>query len=267
MFEISELFEQITRLKQSSGFISNSFLSANDLSRISAENDSYFCWNTSAALVIHRDNGISRVNFYLASLDDAMEMKPLVINAPSKPLVIDCVGRANHIDMLSGAVCSVGFKPYAKLGHWKSKSISFFLYPRFLDNCFRFAVEKDIDCILQILGETFDPLTSHLPSLKKLLSLIEAKSVFCAVNNGKIIAVTCLEKLGRKAVYSYQDAVLRPYQSTGIGILLLQYALYQFRECTNYTAWTEDNNLASNRMHRALGMSYDGLKDHVLIYE
>lgn len=29
----------------------------------------YFCWNTSAALVVHYDNDVSHANFYLASID------------------------------------------------------------------------------------------------------------------------------------------------------------------------------------------------------
>ncbi len=97
--------------------------------------------------------------------------------------------------------------------------------------------------------------------------MIEAKLVFCTVDNGKIIAVTCLEKLGRKAVYSYQNAVLERYRAMGIGGRLLQYSLYQFRECTQYSAWIEDSNIVSKRMHNAIGFTPDGLKDHVLIYE
>lgn len=267
MFEINELFRQISRLKQSTGFVANSFLSARDLSRISKENDSSFLWNESAALIVNCDNGIHRAHFYLASLDAATELKELAQKIPNKPLVVDCIGKATQMGELLTALCGAGFKPYAELSRWKSGQINFISYPSFIDDSFRVAIKEDCDRILQILYDIFDPFVSHLPSREKLLSLIEDKLVFCAISDESIIAVVCLEKVGKKAIYSYQDAVLQQYQSTGIGMLLLQFAFYQFRECTQYTSWSEDKNHASNRMHKALGMSYDGLKDHVLIFE
>lgn len=267
MFEIDELFRQISRLKQSKEFVTNSFLLAQDLLQISQENSSCFVWNEEAALLVSCDNGVNRAYIYLASLGAISRLNALAQNITVKPLVVDCVGKAEWVDILSSTLQDAGFQSYAKLSRWKSEQICFISYPFFLDKPFRAAEKEDCQHILNMLYKTFDPYVSHLPSKQKMVSLIEDKLVFCAIKDKKIIAVVCLEKVGKKGIYSYQNVVEKEYRSVGLGSSLLQFAFYQFRECTQYTAWIEDKNIASNRMHKALGMSYDGLKDHVLIFE
>lgn len=267
MFNVNELFEEIARLKAEKGFIANNFLSPHDMARISKEADSRLMYDNQAALIVNNDNGVIRAHFYLASLESVFVLPALLNDAPKRPLVVDCIGYGLEVEAISEALCMAGFKPYAKLSRWKSSSICFFSYPHFIDSAFRNATGQDDNCILKILGDTFDPNIAHLPTKAYLHSLIDKDMVFCAEYDGEIVAVVCLDKLGRKTVYLYQDAVIEPFRSTGIGILLLQFALYRFKEYPRFVTWTEDKNTASNRMHEALGMAYDGLKDHVLIYE
>lgn len=267
MFEISELFKQVSRLKRSEKFVANNFCSAHDLARISERKGSCFLWNEGAALVVNCDGKVNRAYFFLESMDAVSQLRVLVDQFPDKPVVVDCVGRVPQVDRLSDVLRISGFRSYAKLSRWKSGSIRFGTHPLHFDNSYRAAENDDCLYILRMLNETFDQYISHLPSKEKLLSLIENQLVFCASNDEEIIAVVCLEKIGAKAIYSYQNAVLERYRAMGIGGRLLQYGLYQFRECTQYSAWIEDNNIVSKRMHNTIGFTPDGLKDHVLIYE
>jgi len=129
------------------------------------------------------------------------------------------------------------------------------------------AQPEQADEILSILYDVLDPFVGHLPSKQKLLELTGQRLVFCAVQNGRILAAVCLERMGKCGIYIYQDAVIKAYQSSGIGIWLLQFALANFQDCCRFSSWTEDSNKASNRMHRMMGMEYDGLKDSILIYQ
>lgn len=265
MFNAGELFEHVSNLKKSKGFVSNAFFSANSMTRIAHEKASCLLSSAGAAAIINDDNGVSRLYFYLASLDSMGELEDLIRTSKTRPLAADCVGRAGRLEELTDRLCAVGFKPYASLSRWRSEQIM--ITPSPSSNTFRAAEEDDCDVILRILRGSFDPLVSHLPSREKLLALIKEKLVFCAYNSGEILAVVCLEKQGKLKVYSYQNVVREEYRRAGLGSSLLQFALSQFRDCTQYTAWIEDGNLPSRRMHKALGMSPDGLKDHVLIYE
>lgn len=267
MFIVSELFEQVDQLKKSRDFVTNNFLPLSALTRISKEEDSHLLYGGDAILLIENDNGVNRMHFYLASLDVAFELVSLLQRMPIKPVVTDCIGKSHQVEKLSKALSAAGFRMYTKLSRWRSKSISFFAHDYFADEFFRIAKASDCKAILHILYKYFDPYVSHLPNAEKLLRLIENQLVFCAVNDGEIIAVVCLDRIGEKTIYSYQVVVVEEYRTAGIGVILMQYALYHFRTCTRYIAWTEDSNVTSNRIHKALGMSYDGLKDHVLIYE
>lgn len=267
MFNANELFGQIARLKTKKDSVANNFLSAHDMVRISKEADSDLLYNDQAILIINNDNGVMRAHFYLASTESALALPELLSRVPDRPLVVDCVGHESDVESMSEALCFAGFKQYTELSRWNSESISFFSYPQFMDSAFRNANEEESGCILRILEDTFDAKVSHLPAKDYLCRLIAEKMVFCAEYNREIVAVVCLEKLGKKAIYLYQDAVIEPVRSTGIGILLLQFALFRFKNYSRFVSWTEDKNTASNRMHRALGMTYDGLKDYVLIYE
>lgn len=266
MFDLEVLHRQVGQMKRAGRIWTNNFLSTSTLSAAAAQKESALRYNENALALFYIDNRVKRFCFYLSDLESSSSLAELLPKATGQPVVAECIGKLEDVDRLSQMLCRCGFSPYTRLSRWRSSKIQFVSQSFWADKAFMRASAGDADEILMLLDNVFDPLVSHLPDKDKLLALIDQGLVFCILQEGRIIAVVCLERIGRQGIYLYQDAVIDEYRSTGVGILLLQFALYQFRDCRSFTSWTEDSNTPSNRMHRGLGMAYDGLKDAVLIY-
>ncbi len=265
VFCIDDYTAQYNRIRKSGRIIANNFLSAADIAELASQTDSVLAWNEFALALVGSDNGVARLHFYLASLGEASALAELLRGVAPRPLVADCVGKREKVEPLAEALCASGFSVYTTLHRWHSTSVNLFAERFLQDEMFRFASREDAGKVEDILCRTFDPLVSHLPDREKILRLIGQRLVYLAVREGEPVALVCLEKVGKLGIYLYQDAVIEECRSSGIGILLLQYALRQHKGCMNYTSWTEDTNKPSNRMHRMLGMVHDGLMDIVLL--
>lgn len=263
VFCIDDYSAQYNRIRKSGRMISNNFLSAADVAKLASQTDSVLTWNESALALVGNDNGVARLHFCLAS--PASALTELLRGVAPRPLVADCVGKREKVEPLAEALCASGFSVYTTLHRWHSASVNLYAERFLRDEMFRFASREDAGKVEDILCRTFDPLVSHLPDREKILRLIEQRLVYLAVREGEPVAVVCFERVGKLGIYLYQDAVIEECRASGIGILLLQYALSQHKGCVNYTTWTEDSNKPSNRMHRMLGMVRDGLMDIVLL--
>ncbi len=266
MFSTEELFAQVNRLKQSRSLVVNNFLPVSELNRLAAEEASALRYNEKAIALFCEDNGVNRLHFYLASLSDASALDELLTDAPYKPLVVDCIGKQEQVELLSDALTGIGFELYARFSRWRSKEMRLFSEPMLYEGMFETSRPEDARLLMDLFERTFDPFDAHFPTRERLLADIEDQLVFHARDGEEIVAAVCLEKIGRREIYLFLDAVEENHRSSGVGVLLLQYALWHYRDYPSYMTWTNDTNKASNRMHKALGMSYDGLKDTIMIY-
>lgn len=266
MFSADELLAQVNHLKQKRSLVVNSFLPVPELQKLAAQETSALRYNEGAIALFCEDNGVARLHFYLSSLDDAPALDALMTDAPQKPVVTDCIGKQENVETLSAALRTIGFETYARFSRWRSKEICFFSEAMLHEGMFETSRPEDAQPLMDLFERTFDPLDAHFPTRERLLADIEDGLVFHALDEGKIVAAVCLEKISRHEIYLFLDAVEQAHRSSGVGVLLLQYALWHYRDYPNYMTWTNDTNKVSNRMHKALGMSYDGLKDAIMIY-
>ena len=267
MYSIGDLRLQVNRLKKNRALITNCFLSSRELEESAAEMTSVFEYNEKSAALFCQEETVNRLYFYLDGIDAVSDLKKLLRKAPRLPFVTDCVGKEQTVAELEAALCGVGFSFYAKYTRWSSSGVIFPPKTLLNNSMFQRSTTADAPGILSLINETFDPLTGHLPNREKLMDLIKSGTVFHVFMDTQYAAVVCLEKKGKNSIYIYLDIVAQPYRGRGIGKLLLQYALWQYRECPCVTSWTPDDpSLVNNRMHEALGMVRDGLKDSILIY-
>lgn len=265
MFSVEELVAGVNRLKKSPGFVANNFLTLPAMTELAGEESAFLQTSDRAVALLCEDKGVCRLHFYLASPDAAPELQKLADKARG-PVAVDCVGRWEQAGPLSEALTAAGFKPYTTLSRYRSPALKTFSGPLVEDEAFGPCSPEEADEALDLLWTIFDPLVSHLPDREALLALIREGLVFRALKNGKIVAVVCFEKKGRHSLYLYQDAVLQEYQSTGVGVLLLHYAVNRYQGYQTYTTWIEDRNRASIRMQTAMGLTLDGLRDAVMVY-
>lgn len=268
MFDIGELFFQVSKMKAKGKVLSNNFMDRSAIERFSAQDESILTYNEDAIALICRDNGIVRLYFYLLGLEKAPALKALLRKADQhNAVVVDCVGKENYVNSISDALCKNGFIPYTRMTRWRSGEICLTNGSAPNGIGFRVAVPEQADEVLALLFRIFDPYVSKLPNKKQLEALIKQDLVFCAVHSEKVIAAVCLQRVGRAGIYIYQIAVSKEQRSVGLGGALLQFALRQFTDCSNFTSWIESGNEASQRLHQALGMRLDGLVDTILIYK
>jgi len=265
MFDIKELFEQTNRLKRAGGLIGNNYLSLSALTEFSKQEDSILAYNKNVVALICEDVGVTRLHFYLSSLEAAPALKELLEPIPQRPIIVDCVGKQNQVDAVSKALCKAGFAPYTSLSRLRTSKVPYAVVPEGLVQA---ACPEEASEILNLLVQTFDPYVSHLPSKEKLLRLINDRLIYRIVKDSKVVAVECLEKVGTHGLYLYQGAADPAYRGQGLGSYVLQYCLNSFRDsCTFFTVWVEEGNSGSlGKMHR-IGMAFDGLQDEVLIYK
>ena len=267
MFDMCELFSQVSRLKAYSKVISNNFLQRSAIEQFSAQEKSMLVYNQDAIALVCCDNGIARLYFYVSCLEKSSALRDLLCRADEYSAVVtDCVGKEDYVNAIPQAFCENGFRPYARMTRWRSGKICLAATPVPNGICLQTATLEQTEEILALLYSVFDPYVSKLPNKGQLDALIGQKLVFCAVRNGKVIAVVCLQKVGKTGIYIYQIAVSPKHRAAGLGSSLLQFALCRFSTFSSFTSWIEDNNVASCRMHQALGMRPDGLADGVLVY-
>lgn len=266
MFSVEDLLTQVNRLKKNRTLVVNNFLPVSELNQLAVAESSVLRYNERAIALFCEDNGVDRLLFYLAAPFDVPALGELLKDAPRKPLVIDCIGKQEQVKPLSDALSGIGFERYARFSRWRSKEIRLFSEHMMQEGMFETSAPQDADALMSLFLRTFDPFDAHFPTRERLLSDISDGLVFHACDGGEIIAAVCLEKIGKREIYLFLDAVEETHRSSGIGVLLLQYALWHFRDYPSYMTWTNDMNKPSNRMHKALGMSYDGLKDIIMLY-
>lgn len=263
MFDVRELFDQVNRLKKRGGCVSNNFLTLAAITEFSQQEDSVLTCGEDAIAMVCEDVGVTRLQFYLSSLEAAPALEELLKTVPRRPVIVDCVGKQEQVHAVSQALCGAGFAPYTRLVRLRSSKIPYVPVP---EGLIQSARPEYADRILEMLNGTFDPYVSHLPSREKLLDLIHDDLVYCILKDGEIAAVECLEKIGSHGIYIYQGVVEKEYRGSGFGGQLLQFSLNQYQDSLTFTTWVEEGNMGPIRKHQKNGMTFDGLQDAVLIY-
>lgn len=263
MFDVRELFDQVNRMKKEGGCAGNNFLTLAAMKDLSAREDSLLICGEESIALIYEDAGVTRLQFYLSSLEAAPALGEQLKAVPRRPVIVDCVGREERVEAVSQALCGAGFAPYTRLVRLRGGRIPYRPVP---EGFARPARPEHTDKILDMLNGTFDPFVSHLPSREKLRSLIGEGLVYCVLKDGEIAAVECLERIGNHGIYIYQGVVEKKYRGLGFGGQLLQYSLNQYPDSLTFTTWVEEGNTGPIRKHQGNGMTFDGLRDAVLIY-
>lgn len=265
MFDVRELADQVNRLKAGGGCVGNNFLTLSALTEFSKQETSALSYNEDAIALICEDVGVTRLHFYLSSLEAAPSLKELLETVPRRPIIADCVGREEQLEPLSRVLCKEGFSLYTRMGRLRGQEV--IVCPDMTEAGEDvYAGPEDTDEILSELQAIFDPFVSHLPDRDRLLRLIEQKLVLRVKDGEKIAAVACMERVGKRGVYCYQVFVSPEQRGKGYGRLIYRIAADRFRGCRPYTTWVEDSNTQVLKIWGQFGFLPDGLRDTILIY-
>ncbi len=213
-----------------------------------------------------------RIHFYVKSLDDLCDFKKIsrivIKNFPDYKMVLDYVYREELSKDIIDKIETIGFQyvsTYKRMvGRPKVQSNKFF-------SSVCLAEPKHAKEISQLLEDTFDPLTDHLPSKESLLNWISTNGVFIVkVNsdsNHEIAALTIFENISRTIV-DYKYLVVREkYRSPEISSAGTNYMLLNNPHIRKIKLWVKTNNLAIIARHNVAGFRFDGLNSSIWVYD
>lgn len=267
MYDLQIYFSKVNNIRQQSKFfITNNFLTIDQLKVYAKEKNSNLLYNENALALFIVDNNVNRVYFHISSIENIdCFIELLNINSTDKPYIIECLGKEVQLEKLMAYFEEHNINLYTKLSRWRTDKI-IGLLPVKNKKMIRLASVEDVKKIQFVFKNVFDPFVSHLPDDEKLKQLIKNKYVYCGILNNDIVAAYCCEKVGSKSLYLYQDAVLDEFNGSGIGVLMLHYVLGKNNTFEDYNCWIEDKNQISRKMHIKLGFKMDGLKSFIFIY-
>lgn len=248
--------------------ITNYIVTSNELLKYSNMSSSVFVNTEHSIFLFVNDVYVNRVYFYVDDIQNIEDLgRHIHCNSNNLPTIIEHITKQQSDAEFKELLENIGINYYTRQFRWRAAKLNNVIPRNRLNNTFERAVLSDAYQIAHILEDTFDVRVSHLPSKDDLDNYIKNQIVFVAKKDDDIIAVWIGENKGNNGVYFYQNAVSKDYQGSGIGILLFHYAIGEFVEKKDFSAWVEESNTASANMHKYIGMKPDGLINYIYVYE
>lgn len=270
MFCFEEALTVINQFRRDNrNAIRNYYLSVDDLREVSLQKESRFIVDKHFIIILVNEEYFYRGYFFVDCIENLQLMKAAIdFLRVGTTIVLEYLSdlRGNEdINFITETLKKIGANLYSVQSRWRTKKIVKVLKQRRYGDNLIVAEEHHLDEVFCVLNSVFDPMISHLPTKDKLRELIISKCVYLAINDEGVVGVWICELRGKKSIYFYQNAVLKEYQGTGIGILLFHYALSKYMDFKDYSAWVEDSNIPSINMHKYVGMQPDGLKNYIFV--
>lgn len=123
----------------------------------------------------------------------------------------------------------------------------------------KLACQDDLEEIVNILYQIFDPRTSHISTKNEIVKLIELGNIIVEKANDEIIAFLVYKTEGRKF---YINQVFNKGSKQIIHCILMNAILNSMKNGVNYIySWIDEKNQRSIRFHERYGLKFDGLMD------
>lgn len=264
MFKLQIYEEHFTRLKKTYGrLFCNTVLMGDELKRLAASDKTNILVVHDAIYIVESETGFSRL-YAVVPAENAecyfVEFQKLYAG---RTTAFDLTGRLKSVKTMIDKLGSLGLKPYAEYDRYLLKRRKtpkgFFRSMCSGENItFDFAEMKDADEISDIFKEVMDKYTSHVPfSANEVGKRIENREICCAHYKNDLAAAFSFDIIDEKNIHLNVVASAREYDSLGLGMLLYEYVLDNFREDTKYICWIEKQNNASIMMHESFGFEKD----------
>lgn len=181
------------------------------------------------------------------------DAKPVSLPEMDKPLVLEQVAAAKNPPVLEEWE-AVGFEKYlqrkrlflsAKKTEAEERTVSF-------------AKEEEIEVILAMMEEEFEPYTSALPELDVLKEDISENRVIAVREGEKLLGFL---RFGREKKVSvlWQIVVSPNGRGKGIGTALVKdWIALEREDAVKFQLWVREDNPPALRMYEALGFLPDG---------
>lgn len=259
-----DYFDFIKKIRSKDN-ITNSVFTINSLNEVINKNKGKIFIGQHAAIVLCKDiNNIFRLTFYLRNKLVAKEIIDLLPDLGANANVIcDLIGKRYILKNEKELLESIGFKLYAIFQRMICREI---IVDDDIDlNGVELATENDIDEILEITYEAFDPLTARIHSAEEVDYFIKNKEVFVFRIGKKIAGFAIFNSNNKKVALLDHIIVREQYKQKQIGSKLLYYK-WKYNNTSNvYYLWVNEKCEAPIKHHEKHGFKNDGIYDFIFL--
>ena len=257
-----DYFDFIKRIRAKEN-ITNSVFTLNSLDEVITNNNGKIFLGHHAAIVLCKDiNNISRLTFYLQDQFAAKEIIDLLPKLEAN-IICDLIGKRNILEKEKDLLENIGFKLYAVFQRMICREI--FVDDNIDLNGVELAIENDVDEILEITYETFDPLTARIHTAKEVANSIKNKEVFVVRIDKKIAGFALFNSKDKKVALLDHIIVRDEYRQKQIGSKLLYYKWKYNNNSNVYYLWVNEMCKAPIKHHEKHGFKNDGIYDYIFL--
>ena len=125
-----------------------------------------------------------------------------------------------------------------------------------------FAKADQLDALHALMADSFEPLTSAIPSKNELLAYILAQRVLVRMEDGRFLGFIHFEPQGSTCMIWHVAAAER---GRGVGTELMRDLTYHQQSAARVLIWVRDDNAAALRLYEKSGFTPDGRIAPVMI--
>lgn len=227
----------------------NLFINYSDFNEIL--NSCTFFVRDNSIFIIKKDSSFYRFYYFINDYKDLNNLDEF-FGLYKKPIVLEIISN-DTVDKNLDTM--IGFNAYRIYSRYRANRTN-----RNYD-IVKIAGLKDIDEILELINETFDPLSDYIPSINELKNLISKEEVFVVKIDNKLAGVSIYEKR-EKNYYFRLSCVHQNHRPGLIGYML---ASHSPENGMSYSTWIDDCNVEAIKLNTALGYKKDGTKNYIFI--
>lgn len=211
--------------------------------------------------LIRKTDIVNQLFFISAGIEELSNGLVLISSLLPHPTVIDVIEKL-HTSALANVFKSFKFAEYKTL--YRMYRLGTPIYTESKDSCVRYATEKDIWTVHNMLLEHFDPLSEQIPCMEEVLALVCQQSVLVYEKDGKVCGFIIFILTSSTSYLRYWF-VLPEYRELKIGSKLFNEYMYLSRETKRQMHWVIANNHNAIKRYKHYGFKSENLFDFVLI--
>lgn len=255
--KITDLWERKT------AFHTNFFIADRALIQWNNEHTLHYYTSADSLLILHDNQDFFQGYIVTINMQDAKKLLCDVSSQVRFPISMDIVGTNND---LSALMESVGFRQKATLQRMTRLNTTKITKANF-EPSISYATATDIDLLMHLLAQDFDPLIKQLPAKDELIKLLnENNIIFTHTSSGEISGYLIAEQIGITMSLRFVD-VLPPYRRQGLGKLLINAFLSLKDNIKKHQLWVKKDNTAAIHLYQNYDFNYDGLNDNIYVWE
>lgn len=252
----SDIFSKISSIKlgKKDYYDSNIFFVPEEIDRV--------IFNEHALVYLWNDKGVRRVYF---AANDAEALRPLLEEMPSKS-GIEMIGKQlNH--ETETVILDAGyrlFETYARASIYNLKEDVYKNIPdkyKEIDiwDIIQYAERKHAQDIYDLLYDTFDPFTSHLPSLDQILEDIDRRNVVVVTEDDHVRGFIIFKVIGKKV---YIEQIINRGKSVYMHALYMGVLEKAMADGINIAySWVKEGNERAYALMRRYSYQWEGIKN------